>query len=105
MSIFFKAIFRKKYANFAFDVVTLLCGVDNAPTFFRKLIINIQSLLLEEQIQLKELCIYLLLVIATATDNVNQNSLLDYFMHNDICDVLLEVRSQLVGTRLRPPKE
>jgi hypothetical protein len=29
-----RAIFRKKFNNFSFDVITLICGMDNADRYF-----------------------------------------------------------------------
>lgn len=84
-------IFRKKYSNFTFDVLTIICGVDEAEAFFRKFIQHLQEILLHDNIEVKTLGVELLLTIATATDNVNQNSLLEYFMRNDIFDSLLRV--------------
>jgi hypothetical protein len=94
MCILFRNIFRKKFSNFAFDITTLVSGLDGAEAYFRRLIHSLQTILLLESDQLKLIAIDLLIILVTATDNVNQNTLMEYFIHMEIFDTLLQVASK-----------
>eukprot|EP01132_Coremiostelium_polycephalum_P009195 gene9195-11270_t len=94
LSILLKSIFRKKFNNFGFDVLNILCGIENADKVFKDLILDLENLLKTAETKIKVGVINFLNIIATATDFLNQNTLLQYFMvvniFNSLTDVLLE---------------
>jgi hypothetical protein len=94
MCVVFRGIFRKKFSNFAFDVVTLVSGLEGAEAFFRRLIHSLQTILLLESDAMKLIAIDLLIILVTATDNINQNTLMEYLIHMEIFDTLLQVASK-----------
>jgi len=91
MSVLLKNIFRKKFSNFGFDVINILCGIDKADTVFPELIKDLALLLKNSDETVKILITNLLNIIATATDFINQNTLLQFFMTVDISHTLLEL--------------
>ena len=59
----------------------------------QKLIESLQGILSssETAVSLKNMCLRLLLTIVTLTDNISQNTLLEYLMINNVFDALLQV--------------
>eukprot|EP00048_Salpingoeca_helianthica_P018162 m.241064 g.241064 ORF g.241064 m.241064 type:complete len:657 (-) comp23915_c0_seq1:59-2029(-) len=89
MAVLLAAIFKKKFANFGFDVVNLLVGFDQAEAFMKDLLRSLQQLLKPQSpAVLRGLTLNLLVVLATATDNVNENALLEYFMLHSIFETI-----------------
>ena len=95
LSILLKCIFKKKFNNFGLDILTILTtNIENADKIFKELIFNIQQLLLKsDDIVLIQLGIEMLITIVTATDNINQNTLIEYFMMIDISACLQKLIS------------
>ncbi|KAF2072371.1 hypothetical protein CYY_006317 [Polysphondylium violaceum] len=91
LSIMLKSIFRKKFNNFGFDVINILCGIDKADTVFPEFIKDSTQLLKTSDVNIKIGIINLFNIIATATDYMNQNTLLQFFMTVDISRTLLEL--------------
>ncbi|KAL6073252.1 Armadillo-like helical domain-containing protein 3 [Balamuthia mandrillaris] len=77
-----RCIFTKKFTNFGYDIINILSGIEKADDLFQDMICSVQALLCSERsrIVLKSLALKLLLTIVTATDNIHQNTLLEYFM-------------------------
>lgn len=45
LSILCRALFRKKFNNFAFDILSIICGLNQAKPFLTQLFGNVQSVL------------------------------------------------------------
>ncbi|EGC34221.1 hypothetical protein DICPUDRAFT_153625 [Dictyostelium purpureum] len=90
LSILLKSIFRKKFNNFGFDILNILCGIENSDQVFTDLIRDLENLLKNPTDKKTKVgIINLLTIIATATEYINQNTLLQYFMSVDIFDTLI----------------
>ncbi|KAK5577733.1 hypothetical protein RB653_002680 [Dictyostelium firmibasis] len=91
LSILLKSIFRKKFNNFGFDILNILCGIENSDQVFTDMIKDLEQLLKNSTIdkKVKISIINLFTIIATATEYINQNTLLQYFMSVNIFDTLV----------------
>uniref|UniRef100_A0A6B2KZK1 Armadillo-like helical domain-containing protein n=1 Tax=Arcella intermedia TaxID=1963864 RepID=A0A6B2KZK1_9EUKA len=91
LSIFLKCIFERKYHNFGYDSIHLICGLDRRETFFKDLLTSLSNILLTaESDEMRILALNVLINIVTATDNINQNTLLEYFLINDMYDTIIQ---------------
>ncbi|XP_067935068.1 armadillo-like helical domain-containing protein 3 [Watersipora subatra] len=90
-----KGAFAQSKGSYGFDVIDLLIGFDQAESVMQKLIDCLQKILSsrESAVSLKNICLRFLLTIVTLTDNVSQNTLLEYLMINSIFDALLLILS------------
>jgi len=91
LCIFLKGILCKRFSNFAYDVLSILTGVERSDAVFKSMFEKIQIILIGEEIELKPLALHLLIIIATATENINQNRLIEFFMVNNVFDTLLKL--------------
>ena len=90
-----RAVYRKCVQLSGFDLVNFLIGFDRAEQEMSILISCVCKFLSEEYPAcLKELCLQLLLVIASGTDNVSTNTLLEYLMINSVFDSLVCLLAQ-----------
>ncbi|GAM23000.1 hypothetical protein SAMD00019534_061750, partial [Acytostelium subglobosum LB1] len=90
LSVFLKSIFRKKFNNFGFDILNILCGIDAADIVFKELITDLQSLLKHSEVKIRIGSINLINIIVTATEFINQNTLLQFFMVVDLFPSLMD---------------
>jgi len=146
MATMLRAIFRKKFNNFGFEVISLICGMDNADQFFtvrwlagyslpRAIALapshtHVRAALLQDLLRttlafidsrqdcthlsrvshvslthsltrfgplvaLKSLGMTLLIVLGTATENVNQNALMEYMLQVDMVSSILKLLRQV----------
>eukprot|EP00047_Mylnosiga_fluctuans_P006394 m.246628 g.246628 ORF g.246628 m.246628 type:complete len:646 (-) comp15117_c0_seq1:116-2053(-) len=92
MIVLLSAIFKKKFTQFGFDAINLIMGFDQAEPYMQEFLRTIQTLLKPQApAVLRGLALNLLSVIVTATDNINENTLLEYFMVHSIFDSLAQV--------------
>ncbi|KAF9585648.1 hypothetical protein BGW38_001366 [Lunasporangiospora selenospora] len=85
LTILLSEIFRKKFNNWSFDVIHLLTGLSQADYVFGVLLQGLDSLLGNEApLELRTAALRLAITIASGNDNVNKNSLNEYFMQKDL---------------------
>lgn len=86
------SIYKKTSSEPGFDVISLLMGVQNAEEKMQKLLNHCQFFLAGEYPDsLKGLCLKLLLVFVTGTENVNQNTLIEYIMMAPLFESLIQL--------------
>ncbi|CAG0882153.1 unnamed protein product [Cyprideis torosa] len=79
-----------------FDQISLLVDFDNADETMATLIEGLAKLMQADSKQsLKDLSLKLMLTIATGTDNVSQNTFLEFLMNHSIYEVLIELLSNV----------
>jgi hypothetical protein len=94
LAILLASILKKKFSNFGSDVITLICGIDHADAFFKQLIENVDTLMLtSDYAGIRETALKIFLTLATATDNINQNALLEYFMLFDLFESIVQIHN------------
>eukprot|EP00794_Sanderia_malayensis_P005630 gene5630-6326_t len=92
LCVLIKAIFKKGYSDFSFDVINILIGFDNADIYLQGMVEKLSAFLLGDySVSLRNLVLKLLLIIATAIDNVSQNTLLEYLMLNSVFETITQI--------------
>jgi hypothetical protein len=91
LAVLMRSIFRKKFNNFGYDVMNILCGIDVADTAFQELLRSVRNVLMGSDVPLKESALNLLVIIITAVENINQNTLFEYFMITDLFDTFMQI--------------
>jgi len=92
-----RAVYKKCVQLSGFDLVNFLIGFDRAEQEMSILLSHINCFLMADSPQassLKDLCLKLLLVLASGTDNVSSNTLLEYLMINSVFDSLVRLLTQ-----------
>ena len=80
-----RAVYKKCVQLSGFDLVNFLIGFDRAEQEMSILVSRVTKFLCgDHPACLKDLCLQLLLVISSGTDNVNNNTLLEYLMINSV---------------------
>ncbi|KAG0560735.1 hypothetical protein KC19_9G008900 [Ceratodon purpureus] len=86
LTVLLREIFKKRFNEQGSTILTLVAGaVDNADSFFKRLITSIAALLTRDDVPVlvKSLGIKVYLTILTATTNVNTNTIASYlFVYN-----------------------
>ncbi|CAG8599254.1 9681_t:CDS:10 [Acaulospora morrowiae] len=92
LCVLLQGIFDKRFNNFSFEVINLLTGLSNADIVFPKLIDGIYSLMNEgESVEIKCEALRLAIVTVCGNSNINQNSINEYFMKNEIFEPLSKI--------------
>ncbi|RIB30210.1 hypothetical protein C2G38_2153239 [Gigaspora rosea] len=91
MCVLLQGIFAKKFNNFSSDVINLLTGLNNANTVFTQLVDAIKHLMSDDEAVIKYEALRLAVVIVCGNSNINQNSINEFFMENDIFDPLIKI--------------
>uniref|UniRef100_A0A3B3T120 Armadillo like helical domain containing 3 n=1 Tax=Paramormyrops kingsleyae TaxID=1676925 RepID=A0A3B3T120_9TELE len=96
----FRGVHQKNKPSSGFDIINMLMGFDKAEARMKDLMESLDALLCGDGSEsLKGLCLRMLLCLVTVTDNISQNTLLEYVMINSIFEAILQVLS---GTPSRP---
>ncbi|KAL0270068.1 UNVERIFIED_CONTAM: hypothetical protein PYX00_007600 [Menopon gallinae] len=86
------SMYKRSSSDFAFDVIDNLIGFDAAPQKVKQLLEHITNFLTGEYPDsFKSLCLKLLLVLVTASENVSQNTILEYMMITSIFEPLVQL--------------
>ncbi|CAG8788364.1 12089_t:CDS:10, partial [Racocetra persica] len=91
LCILLQGIFAKKFNNFSSDVINLLTGLNNADTVFTQLVDAIKHLMENDETVIKYEALRLAIVVVCGNNNINQNSINEFFMKNDIFDPLIKL--------------
>ncbi|KAF0504530.1 DUF1741-domain-containing protein [Gigaspora margarita] len=91
LCVLLQGIFAKKFNNFSSDVINLLTGLNNANTVFTQLVDAIKHLMNDDEAVIKYEALRLAVVIVCGNSNINQNSINEFFMENDIFDPLIKI--------------
>nr|XP_046195217.1 armadillo-like helical domain-containing protein 3 [Oncorhynchus gorbuscha] len=95
----FRGVHQKNKSASGFDIINMLVGFDKAELRMKDLMESLDNLLCGEGSEsLKALCLKLLLCLVTVTDNISQNTILEYVMINSIFEAILQILSD-VSTR------
>lgn len=89
------AIFKKSSAlDSGFDIINTMMGFGKAEERMKTLITHCNKFLTSEAVDSpRSLCLKLLLILVTGTDNVSQNVLLEYVMMNSLFESLVKLLS------------
>eukprot|EP00040_Diaphanoeca_grandis_P026699 m.149915 g.149915 ORF g.149915 m.149915 type:complete len:715 (+) comp30692_c0_seq1:174-2318(+) len=84
---------KKDFPNFGFDVVSVLVGYDDCEEQTTNLIQGLRHVLENQKsaAEMKSLALCILIVITTATPNINQNPFVEALMRNCVFDDLLKL--------------
>jgi len=99
-----RAVYKKCVQLSGFDLVNFLIGFDRAEQEMSILLTSVNRFLSGESAAcLKDLCLQLLLVLSSGTDNVSTNTLLEYLMINSVFESLVGLLAQ-AGERAKHGK-
>ncbi|MEE6486111.1 hypothetical protein FKM82_014508 [Ascaphus truei] len=86
-----RGVHQKNKPTSGFDIINMLMGFDKAEVRMKNLMESLDVLLCGEGSEsLKSLCLKLLLCLVTVTDNISQNTILEYVMINSIFEAILQ---------------
>ncbi|XP_065220858.1 armadillo-like helical domain-containing protein 3 [Planococcus citri] len=92
LSALTSSMYKKSYGDCGFDIINILMGFDIAEKRMHQLLNHCNDFLVGDwPNSLKSICLKLLLIIVTGTDNVSQNTLLEYLMMDSILDTLMKL--------------
>ncbi|KAG0324664.1 hypothetical protein BGZ99_001601 [Dissophora globulifera] len=101
LTIVLGEIFRKKFHNWSFDVIHLLTGLSHADLVFRTLVQGLGAILgSDETLEIQVVALRLAIALACGNDNVNKNSLNEYFMQKDIFSSMIKFFMMVQSTEL-----
>ncbi|XP_052772948.1 armadillo-like helical domain-containing protein 3 [Mya arenaria] len=92
LSALVRGIYKKSLKDHGFDVINILIGFDNAEAVIGSLVESINHMLCGDYpTALKQLLLKFLLVLASVTDNISQNTLLEYILINSVYESLIQI--------------
>ncbi|XP_059425856.1 armadillo-like helical domain-containing protein 3 isoform X1 [Carassius carassius] len=92
----FRGVHQKNKSATGFDIINMLMGFDKAELRMKELMESLDALLCGDGSEsLKSLCLKLLLCLVTVTDNISQNTILEYVMINSIFEAILQILSDV----------
>ncbi|KAG0223921.1 hypothetical protein BGX31_008272, partial [Mortierella sp. GBA43] len=101
LTIVLGEIFRKKFNNWSFDVIHLLTGLSHADNVFRTLVEGLDTTLgSEDPLEIRTTALRLAITLACGNDNVNKNSLNEYFMQRNLFPSLIKFFLRAESTEL-----
>lgn len=87
-----RGIYKKNLKDYGFDVINILIGFDSAETVLQSLFESLNRYLIgDSPVSLKQLVLQFLLVLTSVTDNISQNTLLEYILINSIYESLIQI--------------
>uniref|UniRef100_A0A1A9WGZ5 DUF1741 domain-containing protein n=1 Tax=Glossina brevipalpis TaxID=37001 RepID=A0A1A9WGZ5_9MUSC len=90
----FYAIYKKSSADSTYDILNEIFGYDQMDKWMKKLMDYCNQILLGEVLEnARFMCLKLLLVLVTGTDNVSQNVLLEHLMMNTLFEAFVRLLS------------
>ncbi|KAL4641036.1 hypothetical protein GN956_G11779 [Arapaima gigas] len=90
----FRGVHQRNKSTSGFDIINMLMGFDKAELRMKALIESLDTQLCgDKSHSLKSLCFKLLLCLVTVTDNISQNTILEYVMINSIFEAILQILS------------
>lgn len=96
-----RGVHQKNKSSSGFDIINMLMGFDKAELRMKNLMESLDSVLCGEASEsLKSLCLKLLLCLVTVTDNISQNTILEYVMINSIFEAILQILSAVSSRRV-----
>jgi hypothetical protein len=98
VGLFLRAVFRKKFPNFGFDVLHLVGGgFELGDAWFRRLMDGLVGVMREPgRAREHELALDLMIALASGCDNIAANSLIEYLHRDDVFDALVACFSTAV---------
>eukprot|EP00058_Branchiostoma_floridae_P015566 XP_002601054.1 hypothetical protein BRAFLDRAFT_61728 [Branchiostoma floridae] len=92
MCALIRGVYGKSLGDYGFDIINILVGFDAAEVQMQRLIESVHSILTgDNPAGLKTLSLKLLLILVTATDNVSQNTILEYIMINSVFESVVQI--------------
>uniref|UniRef100_A0A3P8U416 Armadillo like helical domain containing 3 n=1 Tax=Amphiprion percula TaxID=161767 RepID=A0A3P8U416_AMPPE len=95
----FRGVHQKNKSASGFNIINMLMGFDKAEQRMKDLMERLDSLLCGDSSEsLKSLCLKLLLCLecfCVVTDNISQNTILEYVMINSIFEAILQILSDV----------
>ncbi|KAK2175816.1 hypothetical protein NP493_705g02072 [Ridgeia piscesae] len=86
-----RGVFKKSIGEYGFDVINMLVGFDGADSQMQVFVEQLNRFLTGDfPAPLKDLALRVILVLVTATDNVSQNTVLEYLMLNSVFESIIQ---------------
>ena len=87
-----RGVYKKSLGDYGFDVINILVGFDNAESQMQHLVERLNYFLSSEQSSgLTGVALRMLLVLVTVTENVSQNTILEYLMINSVFESIVQI--------------
>lgn len=92
LSALVRGIYKKNLKDYGFDIINILIGFDSAETVLQSLFESLNRFLIgDSPVTLKQLVLQFLLVLTSVTDNISQNTLLEYILINSVYESLIQI--------------
>lgn len=92
ISALVRGIYKKNLRDSGFDVIDILIGFDVAESVIQSLVASLNRFLNNDYLgALKQLVLKFLLVLASVTDNISQNTLLEYILINSVYEAIIQI--------------